>query len=715
MNVLIIGGNRFIGAVLTAHLLAEGHNVSMLALHPPPSRLQSFVCYTKINRNDVEALKTYLADKYFDVVFDNIAFHARHVQTILEILGDRCGRYVFTSTADVYPIEEGRCWLEENASLEPSDIKDAPPSEHYLRGKRACEKVFRTATIPFSIVRPCRVTGPGDPIPPRPRHLVSHVTPYSRSLHLPARVIDGGPVILPVTDRKIFQLVWVEDVAQALIIAASHPMAANQVFNVAGDELWSHARLTHALADVANLNVSILRVTPADLQEWGMGAWEPPYGLGDYFSLVSNQRLKSLGWVPTSPQIWLPQLLEAARNSNRRPFYAWRAREVALARHIQTTRTHAPPTPLLPLAIVTSPKPISITPEHFPLPSEHYRPFGGRWLSSIGIGTHRGDPDTATDAMYLNSLTTGLAGGLNVIDTAINYRAMRSERVVGRAVAKHISKGMDRHQVFVVTKGGFVPHDGEDLRTATTWIEEELVQAGFLKSEEAVVRHSIRATWIAESLCRSRANLGLDKIDAYLLHNPERSLPRLGGSFWSELTRTFGVLEEAVVAGHIGCYGLALWDAVKVQAGSPLNLLIERALECASVAAGGGLHNLRVIEIPLNVSNAEVLRMRNQMLQGRLLPALEIAQAYKLFVLASASVVRGGRLSDRGRARLPHVPGIDSEYLCALQFSRSAPGVGCALVGMRRVDHVLASLKLASIPPLPPAEITKILQKKLVF
>lgn len=712
MNVLIIGGNRFIGAMLTAQLLTDGHGVSIVAIDPPPAQLQAFVRYTKINRNNKEALKTYLADKYFDVVFDNIAFRARQVQTLLEILGDRCGRYVLTSTADVYPIEEGRCWPEESAPLEPSTLKDAPPAEHYLRGKRGCEKILHASTIPFSILRPCRVTGPGDPIPPRPRHLVSQANPFSRSLHLPSRIIDGGPIILPVNDRKIFQLVWVEDVVKALIIVANHPNAIGNVFNVAGDELWSHERLTYALAEAADLKVSIFRAASAELQEWGLGAWEPPYGAGVSFSLVSSQRLKSLGWSPTSPYIWLPQLLEAARNSDRRPFYAWRAREVALAHHLQTTRPHFQPALKASVQIITPPKPaLAAFTDYFQLPMAHYRHFDGRWLSSIGIGTHRGNVDAETDALYLNTLAIGLARGLNVIDTAINYRAMRAERVVGRAVAHQISEGVDREKMFVVTKGGFVPHDGEDPRSASAWIDEELVQKGFLKSEEAVVRHSIRAPWITESLCRSRANLGLDKIDAYLLHNPERALPRLGAGFWSELTRTFGVLEEAVATGHIECYGLALWDAVRVRAGTPLNLLIERALECATVAAGGGVNHLRIIEIPLNVSNAEVLRMRNQMLKGRLVPAMDLAQDCNLFVLTSASIARAGRLSSRGRARLPTIEGIESDYIRALQFTRSAPGTGSALVGMRCPEHVHAALSLAARPPLPPDEIRQLLKQ----
>jgi aryl-alcohol dehydrogenase-like predicted oxidoreductase len=234
------------------------------------------------------------------------------------------------------------------------------------------------------------------------------------------------------------------------------------------------------------------------------------------------------------------------------------------------------------------------------------------------------------------------------------------------------------------------------------------VRPGFLRIDEADVRHSIRASWIAESMRRSLANLGIGMVDAYLLHNPERSLPRLGTAFWPEITHTFALLEEAVADGRIGCYGLALWDAIRARVGDPEHLSIERALQCAQIAAGGGAHHLRVIELPLNVSNAVALRMHNQMLLGRLATTLAVAEAYGLFVLTSASVARGGQLGDRGRSRLPHVPGQESEHIRALQFTRSSPGVGSALVGMRRVDHVRDVLALAVHPPLLPDEVKRL-------
>lgn len=54
-------------------------------------------------------------------------------------------------------------------------------------------------------------------------------------------------------------------------------------------------------------------------------------------------------------------------------------------------------------------------------------------LTSVGYGTYMGDPDDVTDYFMYDAIKTSvLSGGVNVIDTAPNYRYMKSERTVGR-------------------------------------------------------------------------------------------------------------------------------------------------------------------------------------------------------------------------------------------------------------------------------------------
>lgn len=54
-------------------------------------------------------------------------------------------------------------------------------------------------------------------------------------------------------------------------------------------------------------------------------------------------------------------------------------------------------------------------------------------LSSIGYGTYVGQPDDMTDYLMYEAIKTSvLSGGVNHIDTAPNYRYMKSEKTVGK-------------------------------------------------------------------------------------------------------------------------------------------------------------------------------------------------------------------------------------------------------------------------------------------
>jgi len=48
------------------------------------------------------------------------------------------------------------------------------------------------------------------------------------------------------------------------------------------------------------------------------------------------------------------------------------------------------------------------------------------------------------------------SGGVNVIDTAINYRYQKSERVVGAVLRYLLEKGYSREELFICSKVGYI-------------------------------------------------------------------------------------------------------------------------------------------------------------------------------------------------------------------------------------------------------------------
>lgn len=60
--------------------------------------------------------------------------------------------------------------------------------------------------------------------------------------------------------------------------------------------------------------------------------------------------------------------------------------------------------------------------------------------SKLGLGTFIGDFSDENSRLFKESITYALLNGVNFIDTAINYRGMRSERDIGFVITKLIKE-----------------------------------------------------------------------------------------------------------------------------------------------------------------------------------------------------------------------------------------------------------------------------------
>jgi aryl-alcohol dehydrogenase-like predicted oxidoreductase len=197
----------------------------------------------------------------------------------------------------------------------------------------------------------------------------------------------------------------------------------------------------------------------------------------------------------------------------------------------------------------------------------HFRQFQGLWLSSIGIGTYLGEPTPAFDVLYRESIGDGLKNGVNVIDTAVNYRFQRSERSIAQALAAVISEGAaQRDEILIATKGGFLTFDGAEPDDPSEYFHETLIAPGLLRPEEVVAGcHAMSPKYLDHQIDVSRQNLGIETLDIYYLHNPETQASKLPrDEFYRRIRASFSVLEKAVGEGKIRIYGTATWNGYRV-------------------------------------------------------------------------------------------------------------------------------------------------------
>jgi len=349
----------------------------------------------------------------------------------------------------------------------------------------------------------------------------------------------------------------------------------------------------------------------------------------------------------------------------------------------------------------------------------YFRRFGPGVVSSIGLGTYLGDPTPAVDEAYREAIGLALRSGVNHVDTAVNYRCGRAERVVGEAVR---DSPIDREAVVVATKGGFLPFDGDRPDDPAAFVRERFVEPGIVASADlANGAHAIDPDYLEWSLDRSLDRLGLGSVDCYYVHNPETQLAtRSRAAVYDRLEAAFELLERRRAAGDVGAYGVATWDAFRVAEGDERYLSLAEVLSRAE-AAGEAVgpdddHGFEAIQLPFNVAMADAFTRRNQRPpetrrssggdaaddpEAEPVSALEFAHEAGLSVVTSASIGQG-ELAAQGAVPTDVDATLAGETPAqrALNFARSAPGVTSSLVGASDLDHLRENVAAGTFDPL---------------
>jgi aryl-alcohol dehydrogenase-like predicted oxidoreductase len=332
----------------------------------------------------------------------------------------------------------------------------------------------------------------------------------------------------------------------------------------------------------------------------------------------------------------------------------------------------------------------------------NYRAMLGMMISSFGLGTYLGESDAATDAAYADALRAALTGGINLIDTAVNYRDQRSERVVGAVLGELCAAGtVRRDEIVVATKGGYLAFEGGPPADPRKWFEERFIAPGIIGAGDVVGgSHCMTPRYLDAMIETSLKNLELETIDIYYLHNPEAELAELSRKqFNVRLGEAFSTLERAVSDGRIGVYGAATWNGFRTSRDDRGYLSLVEMVALAR-EVGGDAHHFRAVQLPYNLAMTEALTARNQTLPGGESGSLlACSDMLGIAVCASASLLQGQLTRQLPAVLRETFPKMDSDAQLALQFVRSTPGINVALTGMSSAAHVVHNLAAVRHPP----------------
>lgn len=223
LDLLVLGGTGFIGPAQIHHALARGHRVTMFNRGNNAGLYGDAVEELVGNRDTrIDAgLSPLQGDRRWDVVIDNSGYVPRHVRDSVELLKDRCGRYLYVSTVAVYDFDSGLSEFPEDAPLATlSDpAVEEVTGETYGPLKAECDRIAQELLGDrCTVVRPTYIVGPGD-----------HT---DRFTYWVDRVQRGGDVLAPSGPERAAQWVDVRDLCPWIITLAENGTPG--IFNAAG-------------------------------------------------------------------------------------------------------------------------------------------------------------------------------------------------------------------------------------------------------------------------------------------------------------------------------------------------------------------------------------------------------------------------------------------------------------------------------------------------
>jgi len=251
-KVLITGSNGFLGSHLARCLLADGHEIYCLVrrtsnrrwieqldvkfvygdITAEPESLPDAVRNKDYIFHTAAAVKAESRDRFFKI---NVTGTVNLLEACLTH-NPSLKRFIFISSQAAGRPSENRVPVKE--SDPPAPVSD------YGWSKMEAEKAVRYYfdQVPITIIRPPAIYGPHD-----------------RSFLPVFKLIKKG-IRLGFGKEKILNLGYVEDVARGAVLAAEHPEAVGETFNIAPEQAYEWDHVLKTAAEIMRVKTVEIRV-----------------------------------------------------------------------------------------------------------------------------------------------------------------------------------------------------------------------------------------------------------------------------------------------------------------------------------------------------------------------------------------------------------------------------------------------------------------------
>lgn len=253
-NILVIGGTRFFGKLLVQRLVMAGHRVTIATRGYAPDPFGARIERIRVDRRNELAMRAAFRNAQYDVVYDQMCYSPLDAAIAVRTFAGKVGRYVMTSTIDVYrpllgKLDKPAREADLNVLAQPIDTSypwhdPNLATQSYVSGKLQAEAyLYRDGSLPLVTARLAHVLGGSGDFTGRLAHYVD--------------LIRSGAPLRYTDERATTSLLSPQDAADFLVWAGAQRFEG--AVNAACDGALSAHDLYHKVAQMLDAAPRVLK------------------------------------------------------------------------------------------------------------------------------------------------------------------------------------------------------------------------------------------------------------------------------------------------------------------------------------------------------------------------------------------------------------------------------------------------------------------------
>jgi nucleoside-diphosphate-sugar epimerase len=288
-RILVTGSSGFIGSAVSSALAAAGHSVRAASRKPNRNVNQDRLEWVELPDLENEVDWTPLLEGMDIVVHLAAIAHRSHTESgdyaranrvATASLAQACRRHAIKRLIFMSSIGAQAGSAADHVVTE---LDEPWPITAYDRAKLAAEEEIRRSGVPFCILRPVIVYGPG---------AKANIALIMRNAALPLPLPFGA-----FTNQR--SLLAIDNLVQAIVLCLDSPTTLNQTFIVCDREPITLAEMLATMREAAGRPPRLLPVPPLAVRAMVIAAGR--HALWDRIGrelVASSARLQKAGWSP---------------------------------------------------------------------------------------------------------------------------------------------------------------------------------------------------------------------------------------------------------------------------------------------------------------------------------------------------------------------------------------------------------------------------------